>query len=169
MNLFRSPRSRLIGFRVALVGVAVSAIGMVATVSALPAGTPPTNGLTGLTLSPASGDSGTTFDMRFTPSNQACPGNNTTGFGWSTFITPVAQDPALLTFTPAGIPVATAPGRTIAFRTPPISFVIAEFPDLDTFVITEPRLLSFNTTFSRIRCLTRAPTTSGSPASMVVW
>ncbi len=134
----------------ALVGVAVSLVGFVSTATAtLAAGTLPTNGLSGLILNPASGDSGTTFSMRFDPENQPCPGNNNAGFSWSTFITPEAQDPALLTFAPTGQPQATAAGRTTAFRDTTDEFVRGEFPDLDTFNINPPALLSFDTTFSR--------------------
>ena len=150
MTALHSPRSRRAGFAVALVGVAVSLFGIVSTVAAaLPGGTPPTNGLSGLVLTPASGDSGTTFSMRFDPDNQPCPGNNNAGYSWSTFITPVAQDAALLTFAPTGQPQATAIGRTTAFRDTTDEFVRGEFPDLDNFNINPPALLSFDTTFSR--------------------
>jgi len=146
-----SPRSRAAGFWVALLGFALAAFGLVTTVAAaLPGGTLPTNGLSGLVLNPSSGDSGTTFALQFNPANQTCPGNNTTGFSWSTFFTPVAQDPALLTFSPPGMPLATALGRTTAFRDTTDEFVRGEFPDLDTFAIIPPEFLSFNTTFSRV-------------------
>lgn len=149
MITLHSPRSRRVGFAVALVGVAVSLFGIVSTVAAaLPGGTPPTNGLSGLVLNPSSGDSGTTFSMRFDPDNQPCPGNNNAGYSWSTFITPVAQDAALLTFLPTGQPQATATGRTTAFRDTTGEFVRGEFPDLDNFNINPPALLSFDTTFA---------------------
>ena len=148
MKQFHSHRVRRGALGVAIAGVAISAAGFFSTVvDALPAGTPPA---AGLVLSPSSGDSSTEFAMQFSPPNQACPGNNNSGFAYSTFITPVAQDPALLTFSPAGVPIATASGRTTAFRNTQDELVISQFPDLDTFAVLPPELLSFATSFSRI-------------------
>jgi len=126
----------------------VAALGFgISAVSALSAGTPPTNGLSGLVLTPSSGDSGTTFAMGFSPDNQACPGDNNAGYFWSTFITPAAQDPALLTFAASGQPAGL--DRTTAFRDSNDEFIRAKFPDLVSAAVLAPKFVSFDTTFSR--------------------
>jgi len=113
--------------------------------NALPADTAPENS-GGLVLSPASGTFSTPFAMQFSPSNQACPGNNNDGWAYSTFLT--ADDPAQLDYSAAGQPSSPDLGRTTAFRDSGGTFVRGLFPDLTTYNMIPQSGLSFAQTFS---------------------
>ena len=83
--------------------VAVASVGLIsASAHALPPGTAP-NG--SATLSPATGNSGTTFSL-LPPSGSVCPGDSATGgYRWQTFFVASATDPGTLTYNGSG-PVA---------------------------------------------------------------
>jgi large repetitive protein len=66
----------------------------------LPPGTPAAGTAT---LSPASGTSATTFSLA-APVGSVCPGDNTAGYLYHSFIIPFGQDPADMTFSPSGTP-----------------------------------------------------------------
>lgn len=66
----------------------------------LPAGSPP-NGA--VTLVPASGDSGTTFQM-VPPTAAACNNSGANGWRYQTFITPIGNDPSQIPYSPLGQP-----------------------------------------------------------------
>lgn len=97
-------RWRRLARNLACVGVVISGVGMFGEVTqALPAGTPPAGSMT---LVPATGDSATTFRLNFDtpPSPQFCPGDNTAGFLYHTFITPASNDPADFVWSSSGSP-----------------------------------------------------------------
>jgi LPXTG-motif cell wall-anchored protein len=133
-----SDSRRRIARNTAILATAVAAIGFgAAVVDALPAGTPPASAVN---LTPASGDSSTIFRMAF-PSFQTCPGDNNAGYTWGTFITPVAQDPATLTFTGSGSPVG-AP-FTAALRDQNGSAIRAQAPGLGDGSVNPPQMVTF--------------------------
>lgn len=69
--------------------------------SALPPGTPPAGAVT---LVPATGTSATEFNLN-PPVGATCPGDNTSGYLFHTFITPLGNDPADFVYSPSGTPL----------------------------------------------------------------
>jgi len=122
---------------VAWLGTALAALGLVTQMAAaLPAGTPP-DAVT--VLSPLSGDSDTDFEFTFpTETFITCPGDATENYRWTTFVTPIAQDPATLQFDGANFPIGadpTAPlieadGTAVAARLPSIGSFAIGFSDV---------------------------------------
>ena len=101
---------RTAGTLLALVAVAATAV-FASVAGALPPGTAPTGALT---LTPATGDSGTDFLLAFIGADQFCAGDGAAGYRWGTFITPISNDPATVTFGGAGS--ATGPAFTASLR-----------------------------------------------------
>jgi len=91
-----------------------------------------------ISLSPTSGAAATTFGLSITgPAGAAavCPGDNTTGYKWSTFIIPAAADPASITFTGAG--ALTAVGSEYRNNLySGSSAVRSKLPDIASYTIT---------------------------------
>lgn len=79
---------------------AVAAVVPFGSASALPPGTPAAGAVT---LSPASGTTTTAFAVQ-PPVGAACQGDSTASYLYHSFIIPFGQDPADMTFTPAGSP-----------------------------------------------------------------
>ncbi len=103
-----SSRRRIAGLlAAATVTASVALASNASPASALLAGTPPTHELT---LSPATGNSGTPFNLVFDTSptaDKSCQGGGDLGYQWHSFITPLANDAAQLQF-PAGVPTGPA-------------------------------------------------------------
>jgi hypothetical protein len=98
------------GALLALAAVAVTAI-FASIAGALPPGTAPTGTLS---MTPAAGNSDTAFQLAFTGSDQFCAGDGAAGYRWSTFITPITNDPATVTFGGSGS--AAGPAFTASLR-----------------------------------------------------
>lgn len=122
------------------VGCSLIVPGTVANAGLAP-GTPPTNGLQGVELTPSAGTGTTPFALQFNPGNQACPGDATTGYNWSTFVTPTTSDPALLTFDGTGEP--QGPAITTALRRPDTSSIVGELPTPGSFLLDAPAQAQF--------------------------
>lgn len=123
----------------ARVGVAVAAVGLFATVAdALPAGTPSAGAIS---ISPVSGNSDTTFSLVFGSPPQSCPGDAINSYRWGTFITPITNDPAPMTYSASGI--ALGPTFTGNLRDPIGTQVRAQNPGLGDGLIVAPTGLSF--------------------------
>lgn len=124
----------------ALVAALICSVGLVSSVvGALPANTPPAGPVS---LAPASGDSGTTFALAFSAA-QFCPGDATAGFLWGTFLTSATNDPATLTFSASGNPIAPA-GFSTTLRDPTGTPVRNQNPGLTDGIINPPGFLSFS-------------------------
>lgn len=132
---------------VAILGALISAVGVcVSVASALPAGTAPAGTVT---LNPSSGTSGTTFSIGFPNPPQFCPGDGVAGYRWGTFITPVTNDPAPMTYTPSGSP--QGPTFTASLRTPEGVQIRANTPGLTDGLIAPPLSVNFaNVTFGAL-------------------
>ena len=98
MKITSTRLKALIGGAAAL-AVAASVL-PVGSAAALPPGTPAAGTVT---LSPASGTGTTAFTV-VPPAGAVCPGDNTNGYLFHSFIIPLGQDPADMTFTPSGTP-----------------------------------------------------------------
>ena len=79
---------------------AAAAVVPVGSAAALPPGTPATGPVT---LSPSSGGQTTAFTVT-PPLGAVCPGDNTGGYLYHSFMIPFGQDPADMTFSPSGTP-----------------------------------------------------------------
>jgi len=111
-----SPSARRNWRNFGVAGSALSAVMLVVSVvtslsvQALPAGTPPTPGLS---FSVQSGSPATTFAINLPAGSNTCPGDTATnGYRWNTFLVPSTVDAAALTYNSNG-PVAPA-GVTFA-------------------------------------------------------
>lgn len=126
---------------VTALAVAASVLPIAATtVQALPAGTAPAGPAF---LVPQSGNSGTTFALNLGPVAQFCPGDAVTAdYRWHTFITPLTNDPAPMTYTASGTP--NGPVLTGNLRTTTGQQVRAENPGAgDGLVSPLPTELDF--------------------------
>jgi hypothetical protein len=141
--MFTNPHHRRVARAAAWVAAFGSAVGLfVSTAVALGAGSPSSGEVT---LAPISGSRSTVFNLSITPSGN-CPGDATTGFRWSTFITPLTNDPATLTYTNSGNPIAPTgtTGFTGALRLHATGELInAENPGLQDGLIAVPLGISF--------------------------
>lgn len=132
-------RWRRIARDLARVGVAVAAVGLFATVAdALPAGTPSAGAIS---MNPVSGNSDTTFSLVFGSPPQFCPGDAINSYRWGTFITPITNDPAPMTYSASGI--ALGPTFTGNLRDPIGTQIRAQNPGLGDGLIVAPTGLSF--------------------------
>lgn len=104
MKLKSMKLKRVIAGAAAL-AVAATMLPLAGTAQALPLGTPATGAVT---ISPATGNSGTTFSVTVPPANGFCPGDNTAGYLYHTFITPLSNDPAPMVYSPSGTPTGPA-------------------------------------------------------------
>jgi large repetitive protein len=122
---------------------ALAAIAAVAPLAASPAGALPagTPSAGAVTLTPSTGTSGTTFGLGFTSSPQACPGDNTAGYLWHTFLTPLANDPATLTYSPSGVPSGTG---SVNLRDPSGIQIRNQAPTLTDGFVLPPAAVSFS-------------------------
>jgi hypothetical protein len=99
-------------------------------------------------LTPSSGTSSTGFTLAFPTPPEACAGGSDQGWRAHSFITPVSQDPGLLTFDGFGAPVG--PGFTSSLRSP-TGFVRNLLPSIPDGFITPPTTLLFSAgTFSTL-------------------
>ena len=125
-DMIRSTlRVRILRF-IVWTGVVISATMLVVTIAAaidlpreavqaLPPGTAPAGAVT---MTPSSGDRTTQYVLGV-PLGAACPGDNTAGFTWGTFITPIATDPASLIYSATGTPQPASVGnRTFVLHRP---------------------------------------------------
>ncbi len=122
MNIYR-------GAAIILAAGAIAApLLMRASADALPAGTAPTHVLS---ISPASGDSGTSFNLVFDTAvgaDRSCRSGGDLGYRWHSFMTPLSNDPAPLTFPGDGSPVG--PNFTAALRDSGGVIVRAQSPSI---------------------------------------
>ncbi len=119
--------------------IAASVILPVANVAqALPPGTPSAGGIT---LQPATGDSDDLFSLAFSSPPQVCPGDATASYRWSTFITPLSNDPAPMIYSASGTP--TGPAFTNNLADPIGTRVRAVNPGLGDGLVVAPSGLSF--------------------------
>ncbi len=105
--------------RVIAITLAITAVGAMAQdVSALPAGSAAT---TGLTLNTPSGTATSTFSLSLASNGQSlangtntCPGDTTTNpaYRWATYMVPKAADPAVLTYNTTG-PILVGPNTFV--------------------------------------------------------
>ena len=110
--MIRSATRRLIGGLLAAASlVPLVLVASSAPASALPPGTPPTHAVT---ITPTTGNSGTSFKLAINGADQFCAGDGAAGYRWHTFITPYSNDPATVTFPGAG--TATGPAFTNTLR-----------------------------------------------------
>ncbi len=140
MNIL-GPKLRRVACAAAVVGAGVSFATLLAEVgNALPAGTQPAGSIT---MTPASGDSGTTFALSFAAPPQFCPGDNTASYTWGTFLTPITNDPAPMTFTVSGSPIGAPAVSTVSLRNPAGTQLRALIPGLGDGLIVAPPSVSF--------------------------
>ncbi len=140
MNIL-GPKLRRVACAAAVVGAGVSFATLLAEVgNALPAGTQPAGSIN---MTPASGDSGTTFALSFAAPPQFCPGDNTASYTWGTFITPITNDPAPMTFTVSGSPIGSPAASTVSLRNPAGTQLRALIPGLGDGLIVGPASVSF--------------------------
>lgn len=138
---FLGPRLRRVACAAAVVGAGVSFATLLAEVgNALPAGTQPAGAIN---MTPASGDSGTTFALSFAAPPQFCPGDNTASYTWGTFLTPITNDPAPMTFTVSGSPIGAPAASTVSLRNPAGTQLRALIPGLGDGLIVAPPSVSF--------------------------
>ncbi len=127
--MIRSATRRLIGSMLAAASLVPLVLVTSSTpASALPLGTPPTHSLT---ISPANGTSGTSFNLVFDTAvgaDRSCRGGGDLGYRWHSFMTPVLNDPAPLTFPGDGSPVG--PNFTAALRDSGGVIVRAQSPSI---------------------------------------
>ena len=141
MTISSTRRRRVAGL---LAAVTAAASITVATGSnsaiAATAGTPPRNPVV---MTPGTGDSTTDFQLAINPvtnpGDSNCAGDGAAGYRWHSFITPLAQDPATLTF-PSGLATGIAPSNFL--RSTTAVQIRNQFPgtgngfiDLNAFVI----------------------------------
>jgi hypothetical protein len=119
---------------VAALAAVVAMVPVTNIAQALPPGTPPAGPAT---LTPASGNSANLFNIAL-PVGAACPGDGVAGYRWGTYITPVANDPAALTFDGVGSPIG--PAITSSLRNPGGQLLRAQTPGLTTGQIAIPTL-----------------------------
>lgn len=100
----KSIRLKRVIAGVAALAVAATMLPVAGTAQALPAGTPAAGAVT---IAPSTGTSATTFSVSV-PLAAACPGDNTTGYLYHTFITPLSNDPAPMIYSPSGTPAGPA-------------------------------------------------------------
>lgn len=104
---------RRIGRDLCRVGAAISAVMLGVVVAsdarALPAGTASSGTPV---LNPATGDSGTSFQL-IPPTGADCPGTGDAGHRWGTFIVPATQDPGVLTYGASGSPLGGPPIQSL--------------------------------------------------------
>jgi len=113
---------RLFGTLFALAAVGGTAL-FASAAGALPPGSAPTGALS---ITPATGNSGTAFQLAFTGTDQFCAGDAEAGYRWGTFITPITNDPATVTFGGSGS--AAGPAFTTSLRAADASILRAQFP-----------------------------------------
>jgi hypothetical protein len=106
MTTIQTRRRRVAGVLAVLTAVAsiTVATGSNPANAAAP-GTPPNHPVT---ITPATGNSGTDFKLAINGTDQFCAGDGVAGYFWHTFITPLAQDPATLDYI-SGTPTGLAP------------------------------------------------------------
>lgn len=113
---------RLLGTLFALAAVGGTAL-FASAAGALPPGSAPTGALS---ITPATGNSGAAFQLAFTGTDQFCAGDGVAGYRWGTFITPITNDPATVTFGGSGS--AAGPAFTTSLRAADASLLRAQFP-----------------------------------------
>lgn len=142
--------TRRLGLAVAAVAVvaAITTTGGIAQAAPAPVLTPPTGGLSGLTLSNPSGTSATTFNMSIVPSGDTtCAGDGLAGFRWAGFVTPTSNDPSQLRFDGAGgFPNATLAPGSLPLVTGASTFVVTNTPGSGSGFVNAPSNLSFANT-----------------------
>ena len=107
---------------------------------ALPTGTPAAGAIN---LTPSSGDSSTPFAIAFATPPQSCPGDNTAGYTWGTFLTPLANDPAPITYTASGSPIGVPAASTVSLRNPAGTQLRGIAPGLGDGLVVAPGSVSF--------------------------
>ncbi len=100
----KSMRLKRVIAGAAALAVAATMLPVAGTAQALPGGTPAAGAVT---ITPSTGTSATTFSVAV-PLAAACPGDNTTGYLYHTFITPLSNDPAPMIYSPSGTPTGPA-------------------------------------------------------------
>jgi len=109
----RRLRRTAAGLLAGLVASGIVAISPAGSASALPAGSPPSGGIS---IIGSSLNSGSTWGLQFDQANSYCNGDGTAGYRWHTFIVPAATDPATLTFAGTGNPVSPTGGYAQPLR-----------------------------------------------------
>ncbi len=100
----KSMRLKRVIAGAAALAVAATMLPVAGTAQALPGGTPAAGAVT---IAPSTGTSATTFSVSV-PLAAACPGDNTAGYLYHTFITPLSNDPAPMIYSPSGTPAGPA-------------------------------------------------------------